>query len=177
MNRRKNLKTEAEYQKELQAIYQSMYDSADREIKAFYSKYASKEGISMAEAKKRADKLDMDAYERKAKQYVKEKNFTDKANAEMRLYNMTIKVNRLELLKANIGLEMVSGFSEVEKHFDKVLNERTLSETQRQAGILGKTVTNNAAMAKAIVGASFNHATFSDRIWMHQDLLKSEINI
>lgn len=177
MNRRKNLKTEAEYQKELQAIYQRMYDSANKEINAFYSKYASKEGISMAEAKKRADKLDMDAYERKAKQYVKEKNFTDKANAEKRLYNMTMKVNRLELLKANIGIEMVSGFSEVEKHFDKVLNERTLSETQRQAGILGKTVTNNAAMAKAIVGASFNHATFSDRIWMHQDLLKSEINI
>lgn len=110
-----------------------MYDSADKEINAFYSKYAAKEGITMAEAKKRADKLDMEAYERKAKQYVKEKNFTDKANAEMRLYNLTMKVNRLELLKANIGLKMASGFSDLEKHFDQALTERTQAEIKRQA--------------------------------------------
>ena len=37
----------------------------------------------------------------------------------MRLYNATMKINRLELLKANIGLEMVSGFDELQKYFDK----------------------------------------------------------
>ena len=56
-----------------------------------------KEGITMAEAKKRADKLDIDAYARKAKKYVAKKDFSDEANEEMRIYNLTMKVNRLEL--------------------------------------------------------------------------------
>lgn len=31
-------------------------------------------------------------------------------------------------------------------------------------------------MANSIVNASFHNATFSDRIWMHQDLLKNDLN-
>ena len=62
---------------------------------------------------------------------------------KMRIYNLTMKVNRLELLKANIGLEMVSGFDEMQKYFDKKLTDRTLKEFQRQAGILGKSVLKN----------------------------------
>ena len=70
--------------------------------------------------------------------YVKEKNFSDAANEEMRLYNMTMKVNRLEMLKARMGLELVSGFDELQKFFDEKLTDRTLEEFERQAGILGK---------------------------------------
>ena len=111
-NRRKNQKTEAEYEKELREIYDYMMDQIQREINGFYAKYAKQEGITLAEAKKRASKLDIEEYARKARKYVKEKDFSKEANDEMRLYNMTMKVNRLELLKANIGLELVSGYDE-----------------------------------------------------------------
>ena len=93
----------------------------------------------------------------------------------MRIYNLTMKVNRLELLKANIGLEMVSGFDEMQKYFDKKLTDRTLKEFQRQAGILGKSVLKNEKYAHAIVNASFKNATYSDRIWMYQGMLKAEL--
>ena len=53
-------------------------------------------------------KLDIAAYQRKAKRYVADKDFSKQANEEMRLYNLTMKVNRLEMLKANIGLELVA---------------------------------------------------------------------
>lgn len=137
---------------------------------------ARKEGITMAEAKKRAAKLDIEAYGRKAAKYVKEKNFSKQANEEMRLYNLTMKVNRLELLKAQIGLEMVAGFDELQKYYGEKLTDRTIVEFERQAGILGKTIQNNAKAANAIVNASFHNATFSDRIWMYQDMLKNELN-
>jgi len=94
----------------------------------------------------------------------------------MRLYNMTMKVNRLELLKAQIGLEMVAGFDELQKYYEEILTDRTISEFERQAGILGKTIQNNAKAADAIVNASFQNATYSDRIWMYQDMLKNELN-
>lgn len=170
-----NIREEKAYQQHIDTIYQNMLDQIQKEIESFYAKYAAKEGISMAEAKKRAAKLDIDVYARKAKKYVKDKDFSDKANEEMRLYNLTMKVNRLELLKANIGLEMVSGFDALQQFLDQVLTRRTLAEFKRQAGILGKTVLNNREAVHAIVNASFHNATFSDRIWLYQDLLKKDL--
>lgn len=153
-----------------------MLDAIEKEINGFYARYAKKEGITMAEAKKRVAKLDIEAYERKAAKYVKEKNFSEQANEEMRLYNLTMKVNRLELLKANIGLELVSGFDELQKFFEEKLDERTINEFERQAGILGKSVRGAENKAHSIVNASFHNARYSDRIWMYQDMLKAELD-
>ena len=174
--RKHDIRDEREYQRHIEEIYQHMIDEIEKEINGFYGKYARKEGITMAEAKKRAAKLDIEAYGRKAAKYVKEKNFSKQANEEMRLYNLTMKVNRLELLKAQIGLEMVAGFDELQKYYDEKLTDRTIAELERQAGILGKTIQDNAKAANAIVNASFHNATFSDRIWMYQDMLKNELN-
>ena len=174
-NAMKNQISEVQYKKNIEEIYANMMDEINKEINGFYTKYAAKEGITMAEAKKRVSKLDIAAYERKAKKYVATKDLSDQANEEMRIYNLTMKVNRLELLKANIGLEMVSGFDEMQKYFDKKLTDRTLKEFQRQAGILGKSVLKNEKYAHAIVNASFKNATYSDRIWMYQGMLKAEL--
>ncbi len=167
---------EAEFNKEIDRIYSNMLDACNKEINAFYGRYADKEGITLAEAKKRVKQLDIKEYERKAKRYVKEKDFSAKANEEMRLYNATMKINRLEMLKANIGLEMITGHNELEKFMSSILKGRTIAELQRQAGILGKTVLNNAQLASVIPNASFHNAKFSDRIWLYQDLLKAELD-
>lgn len=167
---------EKEYDKQLKRIYSNMLDACQSEINAFYGKYAAKEGITLAEAKKAVSKLDIAAYERKAAKYVKEKNFSAKANEEMRLYNAAMKINRLEMLKANIGLELISGHEELEKFMESILQGRTEEELARQAGILGKTVKTNAKKAHSIVNASFHNATFSDRIWMYQDLMKADLS-
>lgn len=170
-----NIQDEEEYNRQIQEIYENMLDQINKEINGFYARYAKKEKITMAEAKRRADQLDIKAYERKAKKYVATKDFSDQANEEMRIYNLTMKVNRLELLKANIGLEMVSGFDEMQKYFDKKLSERTIEEFRRQAGILGASVMENGKMVHAIVNASFQNATYSERIWGYQGMLKAEI--
>lgn len=167
---------EAEYDKQLKQIYNNMLDGVQQQINAFYGKYAATEGITIAEAKKRVSKLDIAEYERKAKKYVRDKDFSDQANEEMRLYNLTMKVNRLEMLKANIGLELIAGHDELEKFMGGILKGRTEEELQRQAGILGKTVLHNAAKASAIVNSSFHNARFSDRIWMYQDVLRADLN-
>lgn len=166
---------EKAYNRHVQQIYQEMQDRIQGEIDGFYGRYAQKEGITMVEAKKRVSKLDIAAYERKAARYVAERDFSKQANAEMRLYNLTMKVNRLEMLKANIGLELVAGHNDLQKYMAGVLKGRTLAEMKRQAGILGKALADPAAKVDALVHASFRHASFSDRIWMHQDILKAEL--
>ena len=174
-NLRSNLKEEEEYVKEINRIYDRMMVQITKEINDFYVKYAKREGITISEAKKRVKKLDINVYAEKAKKYVKEKDFSDEANEEMRLYNLTMKVNRLELLKAQIGLELVDNFNDLQKYFDEKLTKRTLDEFKRQAGILGKTLLNNEKAAHAVVNASFHNATFSDRIWLYQGLLKNDL--
>ena len=172
-NLKSNLKQEAEYDKEIERIYKDMLDAAQKEIDAFFGKYADAEGITLAEAKKRVSQLDIEAYERKAKKYVdaasKGKDgvaFSKQANEEMRLYNLTMKVNRLEMLKANIGLELIKGHAELETFMSEILKGRTEAELKRQAGILGDTIVN----------ASFKNATFSDRLWMYHDQMKADLS-
>lgn len=171
-----NITEEKKYNQELNKIYKDMMDECKRSINNFYAKYASENGITMAEAKKRASKLDIEEYARKAAKYVKTKDFTKEANDAMKIYNLTMKVNRLELLKADLGLELAKGHSKIYQLFYKALKKRSIDEFKRQSGILGKTVQDNIKLAKSIVNADFHNATFSDRIWMHQDLLKNDLN-
>lgn len=174
--KKKRLKDEQEYADEIKEIYENMLDSVEKEIESFFSRYASKEGITMSEAKKKVSNIDIKAYQRKAKKYVKEKNFSDEANKEMRLYNLAMKVNRLELLKANIGLELVAGHDELKSYTGDKLEGAYLEEIQRNASILGDTVIDNAKMAKTVADSSFKNANFSERIWVNQDQLKNSLS-
>ena len=170
---RKSEKAQAE---EVQAIYDYMLDEIEKEINSFFEKYAAKEGISMAEAKKRADTIDIEAYMRKAAKYVKEKDFSEQANKEMLLYNMTMKVNRLELLKSSIGLDLVAGHDELKTYMGEKLTDHVVETLRHNAAILGPTIMNDAdRKARVIVDSSFHNATFSDRIWQHQDKLRNEM--
>ena len=173
--KKKRLKDEKQYADEIQEIYANMMDSVEKEIESFFSRYANKENITMAEAKKRASNIDIKAFQRKAKKYVKEKNFSDEANEQMRLYNLAMKVNRLELLKANIGLELTAGSDELVSFTREKLEGAALEQIQRNAGILGDTIIDNAKTAKTIANSSFKNATFSERIWSQQDLLKNDL--
>lgn len=174
--KKKRLKDEKQYADEIQEIYANMMDSVEKEIESFFSRYTNKENITMAEAKKRVSNIDIKAFQRKAKKYVKEKNFSDEANEQMRLYNLAMKVNRLELLKANIGLELVAGHDELKSYTGDKLEGAYLEEIKRNASILGDTVIDNAKMAKAVADSSFKNATFSERIWVNQDQLKNSLS-
>lgn len=175
--KKKRLKDEQKYADEIKEIYANMMDSVEKEIESFFARYASKEGITMSEAKKRVSNIDIKAYQRKAKKYVKEKNFSDEANEQMRLYNLAMKVNRLELLKANIGLELVAGHDELKSYTGDKLEGAYLEEIQRNASILGDTVIDNAKTAKTVADSSFKNATFSERIWVNQDQLKNNLSV
>lgn len=186
------MKEEAQQQKELERIYSDMYRWAEDEINRFYGKYASAEGIDITEAKKRVTQADIEEYEKLAKQYVSQAEeyrrqygrnggvaFSERAKQEMRLYNATMKINRLEMLKARIGVHLVDGINTIDQYYEDVITDRTRAEIERQAGILGETVSvaDTTKRAKNIVNASFFNATYSERIWSHQDRLRSMINI
>lgn len=183
-------KDERQVEREIEEIYQNTLDNVEKEIYEFYAKYAAKEQITINEAKKRVTKADIAEYEKKAQKYVKMAShdrasgtdanahiyFSDKANEEMALYNLTMKVNRLEMLKSKIGIELAKGNAEAEAKMQKQLEKRSMEEMERQAGILGKSIKNQLKKAGEIVNGSFHNATFSDRIWTNQRLLKNKLD-
>ena len=174
--RQKDIKDADKYAGKIREIYQRANFNIQDQINAFYTKYATETGLSMAEVKKKVSSLDIERYNKLAEKYVRNKDLSQMANEAMRIYNLTMKINRLEMLKSEIGMELAINFSDVEGLFSEALNKTATDEIERQAGILGKTVVDTAKKADAIVNSSFNNATFSDRIWMHQEALRQDLN-
>lgn len=163
--RKNTIRDEKEYNARLNEIYEYTIANIERQVNDWYARYASKEGITMAEARGRVKHIDMERYERLAAKYVATHDFSEQANQEMALYNLTMKVNRLELLKAEINLELMAGFDDIEHEMRRDLIETAMKEDRRLAGILGDSVIGNEQYAKQLVNASFRNATFSERIW------------
>jgi SPP1 gp7 family putative phage head morphogenesis protein len=169
--------------KRMTQIMDKLFDAQEaiqKEINANWQNFANGQGISVSEAMKRADKMDVQSFGRKAKKYVEEKDFSHKANQVLKLYNLTMRVNRLELLKANIGLELIAVFDELDKYFSNKLTGVALNEFERQAGILGLTVPKNGytSLIETVLKGSFNvegFASFSDKLWQYQFELKADI--
>lgn len=183
---RESIKDDKKLAEQLAFNQRKAMKEIQQQIDAFYGQYATAEGISMTEARKQVSKLDIEAYAEKAKRYVKYAHsdndaikaqaFTERANEEMRIYNLTMKINRLELLKANINLELLKMSSAEEYFMREKLTAAARAEYKRQAGILGETVAFNAASLKSVVNASFLNAVWSDRLWTNQAALRAELN-
>lgn len=171
------IKDDAKQSKVIAEKYQRALDQIEKEISANWERFAGKEGVTLSEAKKMAYEMDVKAFARKAKRYVKDKEFSKTANDELRLYNVTMRVNRLELLKSQIGLELIALSDDVDKYTAETLTKAGLAEAKRQAGILGETVFENyRSFIDAVANGSFQGATFSERIWGGTGALKAELD-
>ena len=172
----KNRITDDEKMKrELEAIYKTASRDIDREIYNFYARYATREGITIQEAQKRASRMDVEAFAERAKQYVKEKDFSDKANEELALYNLKMKVSRLELLSEQLNLILTGLYDEQTSYLYGQFNEAARKEAERQAGILGKGTQLSRKDLEAVVNGSFKVGDFSDNIWADKDALRTKL--
>ncbi len=171
------IKDERQMKKAIAERFQNAIDNINKEIDANWSRFAGKEGVSLSEAKKISMEMDVKAFARKAKKYVKEKDFSQTANDELRLYNVTMRVNRLELLKSQIGLELIALSDDLDKYTADLLTKEGLAEATRQAGILGETIFDGYKdFVDSVVNGSFHSVTFSQRIWGNMQVFKAELD-
>lgn len=171
------IKDEKQMKKAIADRFQVAIDNINKEIDANWQRFAGKEGVSLSEAKKVSMEMDVKAFARKAKRYVKAKDFSKTANEELRLYNVTMRVNRLELLKSQIGLELIALSDDLDKYTADLLTNEGIAEAKRQAGILGETIFDGYKdFVEAVVNGSFHSATFSERIWGNMEAFKAELD-
>lgn len=163
---------------EFDRLHNHYYREIEKEINDIYIRYGNALEINPQEMRKKASQMDVEAFQDKARRYVEEKNFSPQANEELKIYNATMRVNRLELLQAELDLEMVALADGEYKLTEKFMNAEYLSEVRRQAGILGESVPTQEMLrvrAQAIMNVPFHGAVWSDSIWDRQELLRSVV--
>ena len=174
-----SLKDDRKMKREMAKLYRNSAEDIQRQIDSEIMRFADKENVSMAKAKKIISKTDVEWYQDRAKRYSEQNNFGPKANKEMRRFNVTMRTSRLELLQARINLDTVMLAWEEEQLTAKYITEEVIKEHIRQAGILGMTVPSRSQLeilAKSVLLSDVSGATFSDRIWANQNELRNNIN-
>lgn len=99
----------------------------------------------------------------------------------MRLYNVTMRINRLEYLKSVIGMRLIELGADINTELNVKLDADTKAEFQRQAEFLmandagsGMDWWTQSAVQK-IVMASTGSGTYSNRLWTSIDALKARL--
>ncbi len=164
-----------EVSREMKRIIEHAMETCRKEIESFYTRYANKEGITVAEAKKAVDEFDVLAHQNMAKQYVKNKDFSDKANERLRLYNVTMRINREELLLSALNTHLIAATNDIEHTMNDYLEDGAIREFKRQAGILGN-ISIKQSDIHAIVNASYYDATWSERLWDNMDDVRKVVD-
>ncbi|WP_413476796.1 minor capsid protein [Latilactobacillus fuchuensis] len=171
------MKDDALVAKKIQLELNRALVAVQKDVTSFYANYAKSQNISLADAMAKVSKFDVKAFEVTAKQMVESKDFSALANERLKLYNATMRINQLEQLKSQIGLELAESNSKIEQMMGEKLSEAYRDEVKRQAGILGKHRLNDVKGAvNSVVNASFQGATWSQRIWANNDQLKSRLD-
>ena len=170
------LKADKEQEKRIKELYDISFKSVENSLNAFFGKYATKEGITMAEAKRRAAMMDIEAMSKKAAVYVKNKDFSDQANKDLRLYNLTLRTTRLELLKEEIAIELYNLGSRTQEVMESMLTDTARDELEfRGGGLLARDVN----VVRDIVNTDFYTALWSERYGIHeaelQNMLETEL--
>lgn len=159
------IKRDIDREKILTKIFLESYNRLQAQIDQFYITYAGKNGLTKQEAMKRVAEMDVTKFNKKAAKAVREKDFSSSTNEWLRLYNLKMKVSRLELLKQELDLEILNLTVSVSKVFDKARYDELNSEFKRQSGILGNSATGVSERLKSILDADFYGQTFSQRVW------------
>lgn len=184
------LKREQEHAKELRKVvsgktdeimkeYRKALNDIEADINRNFLRYAKNGNMTMSEAMKLADKMDVERFADKAKQYVQNIDTSPQANADLKLYNLKMRVSRLQLLKMELNLEIDNLTGKLNDEAYKHLHKVALDEYRRQAGILGQTIRFDDRKVKHLVNASYKlgngYVTFSDNVWHNTEMLKARL--
>lgn len=168
-------KNDNEMIKKIVEIINEMIDDIEKIIYEFYMKYAEKEGLTYQEAKKRIDEFDVHKFRKKAKEYVENKDFSDKANHELSKYNTKMYISRERLLMKQLGLIITHAYAKLESQFFNYLESAYMRAIKEQAGVIGENVSIKPHHVETIVKYPFEGDEWSNRLWKQAKAIKKTV--
>lgn len=168
-------KNQEKFLKSISAEYDKALEDIEKEISRNFLKYSKDNLLTISELMKKSDKFDVVKFNDKVKKYI-ERGAFDKSMNDMSLYNLKMRVSRLEFMKAKIEFEVDKLTDRLKSEYEEELRKETIEEYKRQSGILEPYINYSAKTVAVIVNSSFYNATFSQRLWGNGESLKSVIN-
>lgn len=183
--------TDDRFDKYYQDRFNALLSHFQSEIAREYTSLTNATGMSKDLAKQTVSDLDMKEYSQLAKRVVKEaqearkggnpkafKGYSDEINLRMKIYNATMRINRLELLKSRLATYLLEVNAELDADLRKTLSDTYVNRVKEQAGLLGQNMTSEDIdlNIQEAISYMYGNATFSQRIWKNQDVIKSSID-
>ena len=168
-------KNQEKFLKSISAEYDKALEDIEKEISRNFLKYSKDNLLTISELMKKADKFDVVKFNDKVKKYIQSGVF-DKSMNDLSLYNLKMRVSRLEFMKAKIEFEVDKLTDRLKSEYEEQLKKETIDEYKRQSGILEPYIDYSANTVAVIVNSSFYNANFSQRLWGNGESLKSVIN-
>lgn len=169
--------------KELKASYERSVKEIEKEINAFYGKWALKEGVSYAEAQKLLNRKELKEFKSYIEEMLKmgeKANFTSEELRKFKILYGKARISRLDELQANIRFELDKLASMTEEQIHDMLYRsyensyyQTVFNVQQFNGFASSFSGLNTAVIEKAIATKYLKENYSQRIWKNTDKLMS----
>lgn len=182
-------KTQAELLRDMAKVYRKSLAELQKEIQAFYGRYAEENGLTMQEVHKRLDPKQLkSAIEEIHRYYVFAdpkkigRNMSKEYRDELRRLSARAYMSRLEEIKMRLKHQIIRLAAEERETYEKAL-KKTYSEAHAQTAYTidkglgfseGYSAPNEDVLTKA-VSEKWLDSNYSDRIWQDKGKLLTSI--
>ena len=170
-----------DYIETLELQYKKAMVSIQRDLEAFYARYANAEGVDMATARKLLSKAEKELWEVSLEEYRKmalDEEFIDQIES---MYSKS-RVSRLKALEMQIRAQLETLYSELNTELGALLTDtfadtyyQTVYEIQKGTGIGTNFALFNEDAVKKIVSKPWKWGHFSSTVWNNKELLLGEL--
>lgn len=173
-----------EYIERLKKEYERAIQSIQRDIEAFYERYAINNEISMAEARKLLSKSELKNFRITLEEFIEKakENVDERWTKELNNFYYKTRISRLEALLVQIRqkVEMLTasqqqGTKELLSNIYEDTYYRTLYEIQKGTGIGVAFAKVDTAAFEKVLQTRWIGENYSERIWRNRDKLVREL--
>jgi SPP1 gp7 family putative phage head morphogenesis protein len=164
-------KKENDTVKELADLYESSQRELEKDLQAFYTKFADKQGLSIDQAKKKVSKTDISNFRKDITRLVKKKELTEKEEEQLALLRAKFTTTRLDLLINEMELKLIDIYGDAQITMEEHLKTVTAETYYQTAGMVAQFAKLPEQEVMDIVNFPWSGAEFSDLLWGHKDRL------
>lgn len=176
-----------EYYATLEREFEKAAQKADKELAAWYSRYATNEGITLDEAKRQLNARELSEFRMSVDEYIKKGktlNYSDKWAKELERASVKFHVTRLEALKLQMQQQVETAYGYELDTFDQFISDqyktgyyKTAFEVQKGLGVgIDMMKLDDKKIAKLIAKPwAPDGQNFSSRIWRDKNKLMAEM--
>jgi SPP1 gp7 family putative phage head morphogenesis protein len=170
-----------ELAKALQKNYKECYKQIEKEINAFYGKYAKDNQISLQDAKKLLDKSELKSFKEQLDEIIKYFKENKQDTSKLKLLRAKLKVSRLEELKTNINYELTKLSSDVNEQLQDYFKDtyeeqyyQTIFDVNQNIGFSTSFTQPPTKAIEKVVAKNYNLSNYSvgkEKVWKNTEYL------